>query len=249
MSCDPSTRNRSLRPRGHGRRHQPGWMPPGVLARRAMAVLLCVGLGCNEQGVEPPSVEELEAVLGDRCEQPEAIPQSHSRISGWSGLVRCDDGFEHRMQDVGCFDPRRRGTCKRGDAGDCSRDGQCDAQPYGRCDMMVSGCRCAYGCKVDADCNDNEVCLCPTEIGEDAKCVRASCSTLEQCDNGLCGAAKAMSPCGETIQFACSDSTNVCRVDADCDVGECEGNSVRKDCQIERGEWVCGDPSCGGSCE
>jgi len=104
--------------------------------------------------------------------------------------------------------PRADAAC-RATRGACVADKECVAKPNGYCTNPGDGmgCRCQYGCKTDADCGKEEVCLCGEPAGTcvSATCSESSCAAPSRCSTYHNGCFYVPFACLERIgSTACS---------------------------------------------
>ena len=153
-----------------------------------------------------------------------------------TGYDLCDAGFLRRRAVVECPSdvPRMNQTCgpiEPEGGSSCSTDADCTAKANGYCTMggFDPSCWCNYGCTVDADCGDGQICLCGDPVGQ---CVTASCTTDADCGDGLLCTSYVSNPgCGGT-GFACQVPTDECAGSTDCaDGAECSYDGTRHYCQ------------------
>lgn len=87
-------------------------------------------------------------------------------------------------------------------------------------------CDDAGFCSTNADCADNEVCLCSTGVATDdgwrnvtvlSQCIAAYCQTDADCDGYACGLSFDL--CGNPQALACRTAQDACVTDADCAEG------------------------------
>lgn len=170
-----------------------------LLAHLLAALALAPGLGCNQRPFP--------------CEGP--TPASgHDH-----GYVQCEGGWSHRVEAAECPNMLpTSGSCSadpNGGSAECVVDTDCKETPYGRCGSdFAGGCVCVYGCVVDADCDDGEICVCGEVIGS---CAPASCKEDADCESELC--ASYDEECGPS-GFACQSREDDCASTADCPSGQ-----------------------------
>ena len=100
--------------------------------------------------------------------------------------------------------PRADAAC-RATRGGCVADKECVAKANGYCTNPGDGmgCRCQYGCKTDADCGKDEVCLCGEPAGTcvAATCSDSSCAPPSRCSTYHNGCFYVPFACLERIRF------------------------------------------------
>jgi hypothetical protein len=142
-----------------------------------------------------------------------------------TGFSECKgSGLRHRVHATVCptFLPRSTAEVKQAialDAGksgefECQSDEDCKRKLNGQClaRKATGGSFCSYGCRADADCAVDELCLCGDPIGH---CVPALCRADEDCADGAV--------CGEYVpRVDCNGSAYACQTPED----EC----IRKSC-------------------
>lgn len=108
---------------------------------------------------------------------------------------------------------------------ECATDADCTAKPYGRCAESpgLDATYCFYGCRIDADCAENEICVCGPDHGV---CSRARCVTDADCEPGALCVGLAMAPGSgcfpsgfQPHEFACRRPEDECFRNADCGAG------------------------------
>jgi hypothetical protein len=129
-------------------------------------------------------------------------------------------------------------------------DTDCVALPEGRC-LTIPGVSapcgpgqpstvCVYGCTVDEDCGDGQICVCGVPTG---RCVAAGCTTNADCDGLYC--ASNGSPDTLTA-FTCQTPRDTCMIDADCPAST--QPYTRASCAPAEERTCATVPGTGGSC-
>lgn len=184
-------------------------------------------------------------------------------LSG-NGLLFCREGYVHRVEARECPSkwPRdeaveRPPSPVDGGADDCARDTDCardafctvidyNKTPLGICRNGAGGGpspivrRCVQGCRVDADCEQNEACVCGADIGH---CVPIAdhdgCRTDADCDHAPC-LANAQTSDIVPAALACQLPGDKCNSDHDCGVTQfCRFGATGRSCAMIS---VCGRP-------
>jgi hypothetical protein len=178
-----------------------------------------------------------EGVLG--CES--ATPY----LGAETGLESCRNGtFVHRATPGKCEPTplkEQRYPGESSGAGVCHSDSECDGMPNGRCYMKVAPiAQCISTCESDADCGDEELCLCDADVNH---CVHATCQSDADCGEGLL-CTNVKQPCGADLGiFACQTNADACT--ATCPNGTCilidTGPSEERVCMPGTG-GTCGRP-------
>lgn len=163
-----------------------------------------------------------------------------------SGLVQCRDGRVNREKAVECGEPLTFDLAGL----------ICDDMPISNYDPDFSysyfpevcgqlteltcehpPCLVQVGCQSDADCAEEEVCVCATEVQRASRCVPAFCKGAEDCESGECGAVG--SDCqSDILGFACRTAQDECQSDE-----ECGGITNRCTYDYRRDLWTCSGPS------
>ncbi|HKO93857.1 MAG TPA: ferritin-like domain-containing protein [Polyangiaceae bacterium] len=124
----------------------------------------------------------------------------------------------------------------------CERDSDCTEAPHGHCEQggyAQAALSCVYGCVVDSDCNEGNVCDCGA--GPVGSCVHSLCSSDADCEgDALCAKVESAPGCSQQV-LACQTSRDTCATDADC--GE------EQNCSIDLysstpSEWSCSGQPC-----
>jgi hypothetical protein len=159
-----------------------------------------------------------------------------------TGLESCRDGtFVHRATPGKCEPTplkEHRYPGESSGAGVCHSDSECEGIPNGRCYMRSAPiAQCISTCESDADCSDEELCLCDADVNH---CVHATCQSDTDCGEGLL-CVNAKQPCGADLGiFACQTKADACTTA--CPNGTCalvdKGGSEERVCM----------PGAGGSC-
>ena len=142
-------------------------------------------------------------------------------VDATTGLEQCSRGYQRRVGPANCPSsvPRTAPIPAYNAAIDqCEHDADCSTATYGRyahCGARSGGFAraCVEGCKLDADCEPGNVCLCGDPVG---RCVRAGCSTGDDCAPGFDCASFAADPGCFSTQFACQSAADSCGADGDC---------------------------------
>lgn len=173
------------------------------------------------------------------CSNPAPLPGPDGTPTGY---VTCDGGSVHRSARMDCPSVvPRAAACQpyvsydAGIGGGCTHDSDCTAQANGYCvpGIQFPGCVCDYGCIRDSDCAQGQICECGNPAG---KCVSATCTSDQDCGQGLCLSYEAMPGCGMTA-FACQKPGDTCVSNADCTA---QGGM----CGLASGLHVCQPISC-----
>lgn len=158
-----------------------------------------------------------------------------------TGLVQCASGVVHRPAPIECPNHLAGHQPPASDSaeGVCTSDAECTAAPNGYCDIPPSmgnalpQAQCLYGCTSDAECGDNQFCLCGEPIG---RCVESTCSSAADCEGEfLCAQYfdRFGIGCGEPAAYACQTAADECTTDEDC-AGDFGGN-----CNVVDGSRSC----------
>jgi hypothetical protein len=143
-------------------------------------------LACGGRSVDP--APSSEAASGESGESGSAacVPILQEDASP-SGFLECPEGGTIvRESAQSCVDPTPPdvGSCNAG-YGECSTAEDCSEEPYGACQLFMglgAPCLCTYGCRVDADCEANEICMCaPLQGG--SICAEAECRSNADCED------------------------------------------------------------------
>jgi len=163
------------------------------------------------------------------------------------GFIRCE-GFTHRQEVETCPSrvPRRDAIYNPVMIGTCIHDADCTDKPYGICQpgIQLPQTYCDYGCVVDSDCGENQLCECAEPVG---RCVSAGCKSDADCASGfLCKGYDASGGCAETT-YTCESAVDTCGSDLDCSAalaqqGLPQQNLCRFDAQASR--FQCSSGSC-----
>ena len=146
-----------------------------------------------------------------------------------TGLVGCDEGYEHRPRSVDCqLNPTKAypggagGTTSAGEspprAGNepCADDPTvCNQYAYGYC---LGSVVCRSGCVNDFDCPTGEVCICDDAASPTGGSCRPSACTVDaECGPGmLCATYEIRDGGMRAPSLACQSSHDRCRSGADC---------------------------------
>jgi len=176
-----------------------------------------------------------------------------------TGLVRCQEGYQHRVEAVACAFPAPSAQGGQGGAGgtdgvalpradgqECERDSDCDGFYLGYCHHDLGGDqdapRCESGCAADADCADGWICICNGST-PGGVCQQSNCTKDSDCADGfLC--ASFEQGCGAS-GFACQTPEDECNSTSDCEFGACGGNVIGSGIDGPEGRRVCDDTVCG----
>lgn len=160
------------------------------------------------------------------CDDPQPLLQYDGSPSGF---VRCSSGVVHRIDAVACTIPPAPAPCATEPGAQCTKHDDCGA-PLGYCD---ASCVCKTTCATDADCPDDQVCLCTgTHLGGDPTCIPALCRTDADCGGSICAGA---------IEDGCLDGGLVVELGCHGPASECHANA---DCPPPGGSFVAMDPLC-----
>lgn len=171
-----------------------------------------------------------------------------------SGLVSCDEGYEHRPSAVAC-PLSEGGAAARGAGGAEGGAGQlprveghvscfhnedaCRAFELGYCDEDTGGggapAICKSGCVTDEDCGVGYICLCGGPSPTGGKCHQSDCTTDADCGPGFLCASYGVA-CGYA-GFSCQRASDECAKDDDCS-GYCGFNGEHRACD----GTACGRP-------
>jgi hypothetical protein len=95
--------------------------------------------------------------------------------------------IRREVKDCPSLVPRTNVGCpaNRSQGAQCTVDHNCTEQPRGYCfhSGMVATCTCQYGCKMDSECAQNQICVCADPVGY---CAASTCGA-----NSICGAKKS----------------------------------------------------------
>lgn len=191
------------------------WRPGrGSWLSAALAAAGAVGLfqGCGS----PPPAESAAVANGLECtdSMPYFIRAQQTGFSECKG-----SGLKHRVRATVCptFLPRGAAEVKQAIGQDavkseqfeCERDEDCKRSVNGECkrDETKPGSYCAYGCRADADCAADELCLCDYPVG---RCVHALCRADEDCEgSAVCGEYVPKTDCNG-VAYACQTPKDEC---------------------------------------
>jgi len=222
--------------------------PATTAALLALLLSGCDGHDLTESGDTKGADTEREPYTWAPCTDPEPVLDPKGASTGW---VRCADGSVNRVEavpvDMALYDVRECGVVK---PGGCYSDANCTERPNGRCAEWTSfggpWCTCTYLCSVDADCDEDEVCVTPEVLWDKwPTCHPAPCRTGANCASGECGFTECDvyargSPCAP---LTCRSDLDTCRVDEDCQWNAGKGGNW---CRADEEGWscsVCTDPS------
>ncbi len=132
---------------------------------------------------------------------------------------------------------------------DCQPNASCELRHTNNYDCPWLGIQpppiyervCVEGCTQDADCGDQQVCVCGPDIGrcETISAVAGCRSDADCSDAALCIKNARPSPFNP-LQFACELPGDECQSDADCENRDfCRINEDGRSCQ---GRPICGRP-------
>lgn len=144
-----------------------------------------------------------------------------------SGYLSCGDGHFDRVEGVACppnIPGETYAPCRPGDVGACAVDADCGTVGDARCVHLNGECLCQTFCQTDADCGDDEACICRVSLPNSpfggrwtlsltSVCQRAACRTGDDCGGFACG--MAASDCGGG-PLACRTADDDCRQNSDC---------------------------------
>jgi hypothetical protein len=172
-------------------------------------------------GAEPPA----DATPPRACDDPQPYMQPGTNAD--SGWIMCN-GSMHRVAAVDCVIPQGSvGDCdpELAEVSECTSDADCDAAPNGFCngqstfDGGPDSCGCHYACTSDADCGDDQVCMC---AGPASYCVTAHCRTDADCEDGYqCWVRDGT--------LACDTPFDSCRTYEDCATDTCPSCAYQPD--------------------
>ena len=232
---------------------------PATSLRLTACLMLLIG-ACGDSaksaGSDAGPLHDANAAQADASSPAECLPATQLVRSGRylvvgsqpSGLDACGDSW-FRREAIACDAIAKGDACAPENAGTCLVDADCSERGRGTCvDDWNRGCFCSYACNTDADCNKDELCLCPSgyAVGADEErhfafqneCVPATCRTSADCNGKGCVASRSC--CEEVQGFFCQTDRDECNTDADCpDDRNCAFDA-------KRSIWACGD-SC--TCE
>jgi hypothetical protein len=138
-----------------------------------------------------------------------ALPCENPRpLSSGGGYEQCDDYSLRRSKPEACVSVLPRDEPASGLLFDeCERDTDCAAAANGYC---VIG-QCSYGCVVDEDCGEGQLCYCGELIGA---CQIAGCKSDADCpsDYPCTGNPRA----ADSVEFLCQTPLDECQTDRDC---------------------------------
>jgi len=102
-----------------------------------------------------------------------------------TGYFRLADGLLIRTAKRTCPSARPRQEECRGTRRQCKADAECSDKPNGYCKNLGDnlGCGCHYGCLADAECGQNQACLCGDPVGTcvDVTCSQETCAASTHC--------------------------------------------------------------------
>ena len=143
-----------------------------------------------------------------------------------TGLTDCEGGSMARVEPTECGSTLPRPeqcaaaqACGSSPSGcSCLTDADCTERANGYCGSggQIGGCYCSYGCRKDADCGSDMVCLCGDPVGQ---CVSATCSQKSDCPGTNECLSYTQSPGCPGVAFACQNAADTCASDADCTGG------------------------------
>jgi len=155
------------------------------------------------------------------CDGAEAILQPDGSESGFN---ECPDGTKYRVAAVAC-DTEQNGTACQGDeeSTSCLTDADCTGGSNGRCFHTewagpagtTTSCGCSYSCASDADCSEDQVCVCAGVAGR-SQCTSATCETNDDCPSSECALSVYDDGCGVTTSLHCRTALDECRTAEDC---------------------------------
>lgn len=152
-----------------------------------------------------------------------------------TGIYTCSEGYFHRVVARQCASHLPRNVEITPPTGvvlvadECARDSDCSA-PNSSC-VLLDGTEymcanaprqyrriCQQGCRVDADCGAESVCVCGADIGV---CIAVNatggCHSDADCSTGLCLSNANLGPFGPA-SFACQLPSDQCDTAADCSI-------------------------------
>lgn len=227
-----------------------------IIARSAASAALCFAAlgGCSsdkgtdstkgavEAGHQEAAVKYLE------CKNPQDLKSAVDQAP--TGFVMCANSVGanalHRTEIKECITKLPRavssctgigsGTDSGAAIGICRTDAECTNGPQGYCGVTTKSpaCSCHYGCKSDADCPSDRICVCGDPTGE---CVLAQCKSDAECGAGSLCISASDGACRRV--FACQNAKDLCAGDRDCPPNYSQ-------CTLEGDHRVCkAPPNCG----
>jgi hypothetical protein len=198
-------------------------MPAAALStdgfRLALLAAIAGSLGCASGSGGAPSGADGELTRG-----LSACTLSGERGYPGSGVLECSLRFVHREQALECRpDLLRAGSpgypTSRSEAAansTCFTDQDCRQLSGGMCVLRDRQLLCAYGCRLDSDCADNQLCLCNEGLA--GVCVAAECRTDADCPQGSLCTGPGNSQRYVRQHFSCQQASDECAGDSQCDI-------------------------------
>jgi hypothetical protein len=165
-----------------------------------------------------------------------------------TGFVVCANGVGgplHRTEIKECPSALPRsttcfgvgsGTDSGAALGICKSDSDCTTGHEGHCQttQRAATCACYYGCKSDADCSADRICVCGNPTGQ---CELAKCRSDADCGPGKLCLSASNGACSTV--FACQTVKDTCAGDRDCP-------PTYSQCTFDGDHRVCkAPPNCG----
>lgn len=155
------------------------------------------------------------------CEDPQPSPYG-------GGFEHCADGSFRRPQPAACVSALPRNEPVKDKLLDeCEHDADCTEKAHGSCELG----ECLYGCVLDSECEEGQVCLCGSVIG---RCQYVGCRSDADCsaDYPCTGNVQKLDP---YLEVQCQTPLDECQSDNDC------GNSLdfHWHCVSEDGQRRC----------
>jgi hypothetical protein len=179
-------------------------------------------------------------------------PCTAPKLDPATGLVNCNEGYQHRpsakrceLSDPGGYageggggangaDPLPRApndsfvSCTPNQAGECSQ------YHLGYCAFVGQGAACRSGCSTDSECGNGYICRCGGASPTGGECIPSDCKTDADCGaNSYCASYNGL--CGDG-GFACLRATDECLGTQEC-ASSCTWSP-------DRGRY-CNDAVCG----
>ena len=144
---------------------------------------------------------------------------------------QCGDGTVHRATPGTCaYTPSDATLEPLGDEDECTKDGDCQAKPFGLCQASIGAFFranvCSYGCERDADCAVGSICVCAgtsvSSFGSWYARPVGSCHPVGDCASDAdCGMGRWCTPydsnpgCYSPV-FTCQSPADECASPRDC---------------------------------
>lgn len=165
------------------------------------------------------------AVSYKECKGPQVLLSGvDSSPTGYTLCTNSNNGLSMHRQEVSACPSKlpRTNTCtglgSGTDAGAqigiCRSDADCTQGPEGHCttNSKSPSCSCFYGCKTDADCTSDRICVCTGELT--GECILAKCKSDADCSPGSLCLSASDGACRRI--FACQAADDACAGDKDC---------------------------------